>query len=552
VDREAQDHFDVLIVGAGLSGIGAAWHLEKHCPDLNYAILEARDAIGGTWDLFRYPGIRSDSDMYTLGYRFRPWRNPKAIADGPSIRAYIEDTARENDIHSKIRFRHRVVGAEWSTGDARWAVNVEVGPDGSPEQLTCGFLYTCTGYYRYEAGYTPEWPETERFRGRIVHPQHWPEDLEYAGERVVVIGSGATAVTLVPALCEGPDAAAHVTMLQRSPTYVVGRPEEDTVANRLRRLLPERLAYALARWKNVLLGMFFYALSRRAPDRMRRMIRKGVESALGEDFDVDTHFSPRYDPWDQRLCLAPDGDLFRVIDSGKASVVTDHIETFTETGIRLESGEHLEADVIVTATGLKLELLSGMTLSVDGRSVDLSETMVYKGMMFSGVPNLAFAFGYTNASWTLKCDLVAEHVCRLLNHMVRHGYVQCTPRRRDPSVKEEPLVDFSSGYVQRALRELPSQGSKKPWRLHQNYVKDLVALRMGRVDDPALEFRGAGEVQHRSNEREDGAETDGIREDEIGGRPLTPRSGSSDGSSRPPNRPDSGQSSVSTPEVGGG
>lgn len=531
MNHGAQHHFDVLVVGAGLSGIGAAWHLQRRCPDLSYVILEARDSIGGTWDLFRYPGIRSDSDMYTLGYRFRPWRDPAAIADGPSIKAYIEDTARENGIDSKIRFRHRVVRAEWSTEDARWTVDVEVGPERRPTRFTCAFLYTCTGYYRYERGHEPEWPGMDRFRGRIVHPQRWPEDLDYSDERVVVIGSGATAVTLVPAMSEGPDAAAHVTMLQRSPTYVVSRPTEDGIANRLRRLLPEGLAYTLSRWKNVFLGMFFYALSRRRPDSMRRLIRKGVDAEVGDDLDIDTHFSPRYDPWDQRLCLAPDGDLFRVIRSGNASVVTDHIDAFTEDGIRLESGKCLEADVIVAATGLKLELLSGVTLTVDGRTVDLSETMVYKGMMFSGVPNLAFAFGYTNASWTLKCDLVAEHVCRLLNHMAQHDYVQCTPRRRDPSVEEEPLVDFSSGYVRRALDELPSQGSKRPWRLHQNYLKDLVALRLGRVDDPALEFRQAGDVDGVSG----GAEHGVIPSDEssIGSRDdRTPAKRPSPGESR--------------------
>lgn len=543
MSQEAQNHFDVLVVGAGLSGIGAAWHLQTHCPDRSYAILEARESIGGTWDLFQYPGIRSDSDMYTLGYRFRPWRDPAAIADGPSIKAYIEDTARENGIDSKIRFRHRVVGAEWSTDDARWVVDVEVGPEHRPARFTCGFLYTCTGYYRYESGHEPEWPGMNRFRGPIVHPQRWPDDLDYSGGRVVVIGSGATAVTLVPALLEGPDPAEHVTMLQRSPTYVVSRPTEDGIANRLRRLLPEGLAYTLARWKNVLLGMFFYTLSRRRPGFMRRLIRKGVEAEVGEDLDVDTHFSPRYEPWDQRLCLAPDGDLFRVIRAGDASVVTDHIEAFTGTGIRLESGEHLAADVIVTATGLELELLSGVTLAVDGRPVDLSETMVYKGMMFSGVPNLAFAFGYTNASWTLKCDLVAEHVCRLLNHMARHDYVQCTPQLRDPSVEEEPLVDFSSGYVRRALRDLPSQGSKRPWRLHQNYVKDLVALRMGRVGDSALEFRRAGQMSSLGSQGGDGAEGDA-----RGDGPAVNRADGYHGGAGRRRRP----GTAATPEVTGG
>jgi monooxygenase len=497
--RMSAEHFDVLVIGAGLSGVGAAWHLQTRCPGRSYAIVEGRGAIGGTWDLFRYPGVRSDSDMYTLGYHFRPWRDGKAIADGPSIRAYIEETARENGIDRKIRFDHRVVRAEWSTAHARWTVTAEAGPARAPVRFTCGFLYTCTGYYDYERGYTPEWAGTGRFRGRIVHPQHWPEALDYAGKRVVVIGSGATAVTLVPAMAE---TAAHVTMLQRSPTYVAAQPERDAIANGLRRVLPAGAAYAAARWKNVLRQMFFYALARRRPALFKRGIRKGVRKELGTDYDVDTHFAPRYDPWDQRLCLAPDGDLFRVIRQGRASIVTDEIDTFTETGIRLRSGAGLRADVVVTATGLNLKILSGITLVVDGRTVDLAKTMAYKGMMFSDVPNLASAFGYTNASWTLKCDLVAQHVCRILNHMEMNGLVQVTPRRNDPSVTEEPVLDFTSGYVRRALPTLPKQGSKAPWRLHQNYVKDLFALRMGRVDDPALEFRASEDDRERERPAE--------------------------------------------------
>ena len=496
------EHFDVLVIGAGLSGISAAWHLQHHCPGRSWAILEARDAMGGTWDLFRYPGIRSDSDMYTLGYRFRPWTDPKAIADGPSIKAYIEETAREHGIDRKIRYGHRVVGAEWSAEEARWTVDVEVGPGRAPTRLTCGFLYTCTGYYRYDRGYRPEWPGMERFRGTLIHPQLWPDDLDYSGKRVVVVGSGATAVTLVPALTEGPGAAAHVTMLQRSPTYVVSQPSEDRIANALRRWLPERVAYALARWKNILRTMFWYTLSRRRPKLMRRVIRKGVDEALGEGFDADTHFRPRYEPWDERLCIAPDGDLFDAIGAGRASVVTDRIDTFTATGIRLRSGEELDADVIVTATGLEVEILGGMTLVVDGEEVELSESMTYKGMMYSDIPNLASAFGYTNASWTLKCDLVAEHVCRILDHMDRHGFSIVTPRRNDPEVEEEPALDLTSGYIQRALPSLPSQGSKKPWRLHQNYIKDLLAFRYGRVDEPALEFGAAtGAVPQRNPKR---------------------------------------------------
>lgn len=482
------EHVDVLVVGAGLSGISAAWHLQDRCPDRTVRILEARDALGGTWDLFRYPGIRSDSDMYTMGYRFRPWRNPEAIADGPAIRAYIEETAREEGILERISFGHRMVGASWSSEDARWTVEVEVGAERRPERLTCSFLYTCTGYYRYDRGYTPEWPGLDRFEGTLVHPQRWPEDLDHAGKRVVVVGSGATAVTLVPALAESPGAAEDVTMLQRSPTYIVAQPAEDRIANALARVLPRGVAYALARWKNTLRQMFWFQLSRRWPGLMKRLIRQGALDLLGDDYDVDTHFAPRYDPWDERLCVAPDGDFFQAIRSGRAAMVTDEVEAFTPTGIRLRSGRHLDADVIVTATGLEIQLLGGVTPVVDGEPVDLSKSLTYKGMMYSDVPNLASTFGYTNASWTLKCDLVAEHVCRILNHMARRGWDRVTPRRNDPTVVEEPALDLTSGYVRRALPELPSQGSKAPWRLHQNYVKDLLALRYGRVDDPALEF----------------------------------------------------------------
>ena len=482
------EHFDVIVIGAGLSGVGAAWHLQRHCPDRSFAILEGRDAIGGTWDLFKYPGIRSDSDMYTMGYRFRPWRDPKAIADGPSIKAYIEETAREAGLDRRIRFRHRVVRADWSSAEARWTVHAEVGLDRTPVRFSCGFLYTCTGYYDYERGYLPAWPEVAAYRGRLVHPQQWPADLEYAGKRVIVIGSGATAVTLVPAMAAGEGAAAQVIMLQRSPSYVASLPTRDKIANTLRRVLPERMAYAAARWKNVLRGMLYYTLARRKPALFQRMLRKAASHNLGPGYDVDTHFTPRYAPWDQRLCLVPDADLFRAIRSGRAVVVTDTIASFTETGIRLGSGTHLDADIVVAATGLTMKLFAGATLSVDGETVDLSRTMSYKGMMYSGIPNLASALGYTNASWTLKCDLVAEHVCRLLNHMRRRGFVQVTPRR-DPAVAEEPVLSFSSGYVQRALPSLPKQGSRAPWRLHQNYVRDLLALRLGRIDDPALEFR---------------------------------------------------------------
>jgi hypothetical protein len=489
----APEHLDVLIVGAGLSGISAAWHLQHDCPTLRYAVLEGRERMGGTWDLFRYPGIRSDSDMYTLGYRFRPWRNAKAIADGPSIRAYIEETAREAGIDRHIRYQHRMVRAAWSSADARWTVDVAVGPHGERRQFTCGFLYSCTGYYDYAAGYTPEFPGRETFRGRVVHPQHWPDDLDYRGQRVVVIGSGATAVTLVPAMATGPGAARHVTLLQRSPTYIATLPSEDVVANALRAVLPARLAYALTRWKNIARSMFYYHIARTHPATFKKALRTEAREQLGPDFPLDPHFSPRYDPWDQRLCMAPDGDLFRVLREGVASIVTDRIAHFTETGIALESGGHLEADLIVTATGLRLSILTGVTLEVDGQVVDLSSRMLYKGMMLSDLPNMAASVGYTNASWTLKSDLIAQHVCRLLNHMRANGYAQVTPRC-DPAMRTIPVFDFNSGYVLRALPQLPSQGERAPWRLYQHYVKDLFTLRHGRVDDPALEFRGAGKA----------------------------------------------------------
>jgi monooxygenase len=482
------DHVDVLIVGAGLSGIGAAHHLQGNCPGKTYAILEARGAIGGTWDLFRYPGIRSDSDMYTLGYSFKPWREAKAIADGPSILNYVRETAREDGIDSHIRFNHRVVHAEWSSEDARWTVSAERTDTGETVQLSCGFLFMCSGYYRYDAGYTPEFEGVEEFAGRVVHPQQWTEDIDYEGKRVVVIGSGATAVTLVPAMA---NKAAHVTMLQRSPSYIVSLPEQDPIANVLRRLLPAKLAYALVRWKNVTMTTLFYQLSRRRPRLVKGLIRKGIERQLPRGYDVDRHFKPRYNPWDQRVCLVPDGDLFEAIKSGGASVVTDEIERFTEHGIMLKSGTELEADVVVTATGLRLLALGGLSVTVDGEDVDLPETMTYRGMMLSGVPNAAAALGYTNASWTLKCDLTCEYVCRLLNHMDEQGYDYCVPVNDDPSVEPLPFIDFSSGYVLRSINEFPKQGSKTPWRLYQNYALDIVSLRHSKLEDGALEFRRA-------------------------------------------------------------
>jgi monooxygenase len=479
------EHFDVLVVGAGLSGIGAGVHLQMHCPGRTFAVLEARERSGGTWDLFRYPGIRSDSDMYTLGYAFKPWEDAKAIADGPAILQYVREAASEHGIDRKIRFGHGVKSASWSTQDAVWTVEVERGERKEPVRFTCNFLFMCAGYYRYAEGYTPEFPGIERFGGSIVHPQHWTDDIAYAGKRVVVIGSGATAVTLVPELAKK---AAHVTMLQRSPTWVVARPSEDAMANRMRRYLPPRLAYGITRWKRVLLGMYFFNLCRRNPGRAKQLILGGVRAYLGPDYDIARHFTPRYNPLEQRLCLVPDGDLFRAIRAQRASVVTDESETFTEKGLKLKSGVELEADLIVTATGLNLEVLGGLHITVDGAPVDLARTLNYKGMMFSGVPNLASSFGYTNASWTLKSDLTCEYVCRLLNHMRKHGLRQCTPRNNDPTISEEPWVDFSSGYFQRAMHKFPKQGSRLPWKLHQNYARDILMLRYGKLDDGAMAF----------------------------------------------------------------
>jgi cation diffusion facilitator CzcD-associated flavoprotein CzcO len=475
----------VLIVGAGLSGIGAAHHLQERCPGKSYAILEARADIGGTWDLFRYPGIRSDSDMHTLGYRFRPWTDPKSIADGPSILRYVRDTARDGGIDAKIRLDHRVLSAAWSSADGVWAVEAERTDTGETVALTCDFLFMCSGYYRYDEGYTPEFPGLERFGGEVIHPQHWPEDLDYAGKRVVVIGSGATAMTLVPAMAEE---AARVTMLQRSPTYVVSIPGEDRLANRLRAILPAKAAYTIVRWKNVVLQGITYRLSRKRPGLMKKLLRRGVVRALPPGYDVDTHFTPTYNPWDQRLCLVPDADLFRVLGDGSAEIVTDRIATFTERGIELESGTELEADVVVTATGLNVLFLGGMKVSIDGEEPEMAKAMTYKGMMLSDFPNFAFTLGYTNASWTLKADLVAEYVCRLLNHMDAGGYDVCVPRISDPSVTEEPLLDFNSGYVLRALEGLPKQGSKEPWKLKQSYPFDLRGMRFGPLEDGTMQF----------------------------------------------------------------
>ena len=517
------EHFDVLVIGAGLSGIGAGCHLQMHCPNKSYAILEARAVSGGTWDLFQYPGVRSDSDMYTLGYRFRPWLGQKAITDGASILQYIRDTAADYGIDQRIRYGHRLVRASWSTTDAKWTVEVEVtsaartalgaattatassalnkpatesaSAEPTHTTFTCSVLYSCMGYYDYRSGYTPEFKGITKFQGTVVHPQQWPASLDYRDKRVVVIGSGATAITLVPAMAEE---AQHVTMLQRSPTYVMARSSRDKIAMKLRALLPTKAAYAAVRWKNVGLSIGGYWVSRQYPEFMKGLIVKHVKRALNgrgfksgdtDKFDADTHFNPRYNPWDERMCLAPDADFFKSIRSGKSSVITDSIDTFTATGVQLKSGRHLDADIVVTATGLQLRLLSGVQLEVDGKSIKPSATMVYKGMMFSDVPNFISAFGYTNASWTLKVDLTAEYTCRLLHYMDTRGLHQCTPRQHDPTITAEPVLDFTSGYVKRALAELPSQGSRAPWRVHQNYASDLMTIRFGRIDDGVMEFK---------------------------------------------------------------
>ncbi len=473
----------MVIVGAGLSGIGAAYHLHKRLAGKTYAILEAREAIGGTWDLFRYPGIRSDSDMYTLGYNFKPWRGAKAIADGPSIREYVRETARENGIEKHIRFRHRVRALAWSDAEARWTVSAD--NDGRTSEFTCSFVMMCSGYYRYESGYTPEFPGRQAYRGRLIHPQLWPEDLDYSGKQVVVIGSGATAVTIVPEMAKN---GAHVTMLQRSPTYVVSRPAEDRIANRLKKILPARTAYGLTRWKNVCLQMLFYNRARKKPQATREMIAKLAQKELGPDYPVSTHFNPKYNPWDQRMCLIPDSDLFNAIKSGDAEVVTDTIDTFTENGVKLSSGRELQADIVVTATGLDLQFLGGADVKVDGKQVDLSRRLTYKGMMYEGVPNLVSVFGYTNASWTLKCDLTCEFACRIMKRMAKTGTRSVTPRILTPGTQLHPWLDFSSGYVQRTIDRFPKQGDRKPWRLNQNYAADVVMLRYGKLDDPELVF----------------------------------------------------------------
>ncbi|MEO9633694.1 MAG: NAD(P)/FAD-dependent oxidoreductase [Parasphingorhabdus sp.] len=490
---------DVLIVGAGLSGIGAAVHITKRCPGKSFAIVEGRERLGGTWDLFRYPGIRSDSDMYTLGYNFKPWTSRRAIADAPSILKYLNETVDEYRLKDKIQFNHKVVDASWSSEEALWTVSLQHG-DGSLSTVQCNFLHMCSGYYDYEEGHNPDFPGKAEFSGQIVHPQFWPEDMDYSGKKVVVIGSGATAVTIVPVMAES---AEHVTMLQRSPTYIVSAPGVDKWALRFRKALPSKLAYLMTRWKNVLWGLFTFNLARNKPKAFKKRLLDMVQEEMGPDVDM-ANFTPSYNPWDQRLCLVPDSDLFASIKSGKASIVTDHVESFSKEGIKLKSGQTLEADIIVTATGLKMLTGGSATISVDGKPVNFGETINYKGVMFSGIPNFGMTMGYTNASWTLKADLTSEYVCRLVNFMAENGTPIATPTLpSDGSIGTEPMLDFSSGYVQRAIKDLPKQGDRKPWRLNQNYPKDIINLRHKTVDDGVLVFSKAGAVAVHSPDNQD-------------------------------------------------
>lgn len=497
----ATEHFDVLIIGAGLSGIDAGWHLNKYAPKKSYVILENRERIGGTWDLFRYPGIRSDSDMLTMGYRFKPWTHESTISPGTAIREYVTETAREAGVDRHIRYRHNVISAAWDSSTARWTIEArkrDANGREEPVTYTANFVFSCAGYYRYSAGYTPEFPGRDQFKGTVIHPQHWPENFNYDGKRVVIIGSGATAVTLVPSMAK---TAGHVTMLQRSPTYMVSRPEKDRVANFLRKVLPASWAYAIPRWRNIIMQRYFYAKAKKDPSAVRKFLIDGVKQLLPKDYDIATHFTPKYNPWDERLCLVPDADLFNAISEGRASVVTDHIDTFTDKGIRLKSGKMLEADVIVTATGLELEILGGMKVSVDGQPVDFGKTFTYKGLMYSGVPNLASVFGYTNASWTLRADLICEYVCRLLNTMDEKGTPIATPRLKDQNMKAEPWLDFTSGYIQRAISKLPKQGPAYPWRQNQNYFADIKAMRKAPIEDEFLEFAKPAAVAKRDMAR---------------------------------------------------
>lgn len=482
----SENYVDAIIIGAGISGISAAYYLQTMCPDKSFTILEGRDKIGGTWDLFKYPGIRSDSDMYTLGFAFRPWIDKKAIADGPSIMNYLNEAVDDYGLEEKIHFGKKVVGAAWSSEDSTWSLDVN-DKNGSDQKYQCRFIFVCTGYYNYDNGYTPDFPGKDSFEGEFIHPQFWPEDLDYTDKKMVVIGSGATAVTLIPELAAK---GKHVTMLQRSPTFITPGPSEDKLANWMNDTLPQKLAYRITRWKKIRVGQFFYKMARKYPNFMKGLLIKGAQKEMGDDFDP-AHFTPKYNPWDQRICLAPDSDFFLSVKSEKADIVTDTIETITKDGIQLSSGEHLDADIIVSATGLELKFLGGMSVTVDGKPINFAETVAYKGMMFSEIPNLTLAFGYTNASWTLKCDLSNAYFCRLIQYMDENGFTKCVPEQNDPELELESFVDFNSSYILRYIQTYPKQGNKEPWKLKQDYYQDLKKLKKDRVDDNIMKFSGS-------------------------------------------------------------
>ena len=488
--ENSQSHFNVVVVGAGISGIGAGYHLQKQCPNKSFVILEGRESFGGTWDLFRYPGIRSDSDMHTMGYRFKPWIDEKFIADGPSILNYLEETISENNLGNKIRYQHKVLTSSWSSSTSKWTLEVKNLTSGITESFTCNFLMMCGGYYNYDEGYSPHFENQEQFNGLIIHPQKWPDNLDYKNKKVVVIGSGATAVTIIPAMA---DQVEHITMLQRSPTYFMSAPDKDMIGNFFKKIFSQKTAYFLTRWKNILMGNYFYKQCVKNPEKVKEMLINGVRAHLGEDYDIDTHFTPKYKPWDERLCFVPNADMFEAMKSGKASVVTDHIDQFTETGIKLKSGEELTADIIIKATGLNLQFLNGIDVKVDNSQVNISEKLAYKGRMFNDIPNLACSFGYARASWTLGADLSSEYVCKLLNYMDKHGYDYCSPVIGKEVREEGTYLNLSSGYVKRAIDRMPKQGSREPWKGNQSYLSDVTELRWGSITNDDLHFKTANQ-----------------------------------------------------------
>ena len=485
-----QSHFNVVVVGAGISGIGAGYHLQKQCPNKSFVILEGRETFGGTWDLFRYPGIRSDSDMHTMGFRFKPWIDERFIADGPSIINYLDETISENNLKDKIKYQRKVLTSSWSSSESKWTLEVENIKSGTIDKYTCNFLMCCGGYYNYEEGYNPDIKNQDQFNGPIIHPQKWPEDLNYQNKKVVIIGSGATAVTIVPAMA---DDVEHITMLQRSPTYFMAAPDKDMIGNFFKRIFPQKTAYFLTRWKNILMGNFFYNRCIKNPEKVKEMLINGVRDHLGKDYDIETHFTPRYKPWDERLCFVPNADFFEAMKAGKASVVTDHIDEFTENGIKLKSGKVLDADIIIKATGLNLQFLNGIDVKVDNEKVDISEKLAFKGRMFNGIPNLACSFGYARASWTLGADLSSEYTCKLLNYMDKHGYDYCTPEVGEDVKEEGTYLNLSSGYVKRAINRMPKQGSKAPWQGNQSYLSDVTEVRWGSITDNDLHFKTANQ-----------------------------------------------------------